>query len=125
MINFIMKNKLQFTTVVFTNLVTFMFIIYIIALKLLDEVGMMSIIFGVFVTFIFAINIKKYAKVYRLKILVIYVLFIIIIRYISTLFLSPEDVLSGTGIFIGFLSYALVANILETINNIKNKIALK
>lgn len=123
MIKFILENKLQFTIVLFINLLTFMFIIYVIALKLNDYIGFMSICFGVTATYFFAINIKEYAKVYRLRILVLYVLFVIVLLQSSKLFLSSEDVLTGT--FIGFLIYMLVSNITDTLDNIRTKSKLK
>ena len=124
MIKFLMKNKLQLLLAVITNLISFGFVLYVIALKLMSYNGIMSLCFGLMATYFFAINIKKYRKIIRLRVTVLYVAFIVLLVRISVLFLNAEDVLSGTGIFIGFLIFALVFNIADTIHNIREKASL-
>ena len=121
MIKFIMKNKLQFTASLFTNLVTFTFIIFVIAIKLTDYNGVMSMIFGLLATYWFVVNIKKYNKLIRLRVTVLYVAFIVLVINISKLFLDVEDVLSFTGIFIGFMIWITVWNVADTAHNIREK----
>ena len=121
MIKFLLQNKLQLLLAFSSNLIIFMFLIYVIAYKLLNYIGAMSVLFGLIATYFFVINIKKYDKLIRLRITVFYVLGIVLMRYISTFILDPSEVLSGTGIFVGFMLWIIVWNIADTVHNIREK----
>lgn len=121
MIKFIMKNKLQFMFSFLTNLVMFIFLLFIIVVRLYDYIGIMSIFSGLFLTGFFVANIKKYNKLIRLRVTVIYVLAIVLLHYSTKFILDPSDVLSGLGIFTGFLLYIVTWNIADTVHNIREK----
>ena len=121
MIKFLLKNKIQFLASLGSNLIIFMLAIYIIADRLTNYIGVMSMIFGLLATYFFVLNIKKYEKIYRLRVTVLYVIFIVFLINVSKLFLDPSEVLSGTGIFIGFLLWIVVWNVADTVHNIREK----
>ena len=121
MIKFLLKNKMQFLASFGSNLIIFMLVIYVIADRLTNYIGVMSMIFGLLATYFFVLNIKKYEKIYRLRVTVLYVIFIVFLINVSKLFLDPSEVLSGTGIITGFMLWVLVWNVADTVHNIREK----
>lgn len=121
MIKFLMRNKLQFLTVIGTNLIVFLIIIlmYVINIKTLTDLE--AVFLGLFYTYFSIIYIKKFDKKIRLRLILVSLIYIFGLRYISTFILDPEEVLTIQGIIIGFLIYVYIWNTADTIHKIRMK----
>jgi len=125
MFNFILRNKKQFAFVVLFNLFSLVFltVLFNMYVNYVDDyyIVVMSMFLGVMATRLTVILLKQNKKELAIRIILFVIVFMIVITYISSLFLDPEDVLLIPAMLIGLLSYLYMDHTVDTVKNIIKK----